>query len=110
MTIRLADGTSRFLDFRERAPQAATRDMYLDDKGEPVPGASTDTYLAVGVPGSVAGLERARETYGTRPRAELIAPALALARDGFVLEPGISPPSPRATTCWRRIRRRPRSS
>ena len=88
MTIRLADGTSRFLDFRERAPQAATRDMYLDAKGEPVPGASTDTYLAVGVPGSVAGLELARETYGTRPRAELIAPALALARDGFVLEPG----------------------
>lgn len=88
MTIRLADGKTTFLDFRERAPQAATRDMYLDAKGEPVPGASTDTYLAVGVPGSVAGLERARETYGTRPRAELIAPAIALARDGFALEPG----------------------
>lgn len=88
MTIRLADGTTTFLDFRERAPRAATRDMYLDDKGDPVPGASTDTYLAIGVPGSVAGLETAREKYGTRQRAELIAPALGLARDGFVLEPG----------------------
>ena len=88
MTIRLADGTTTFLDFRERAPLAATKDMYLDDEGEPVPGASTDSYLAVGVPGSVAGFETAREKYGTRPRAELIAPALELARDGFVLEPG----------------------
>ena len=76
MTIRLADGTTTFLDFRERAPLAATKDMYLDDKGEPVPGASTDTYLAVGVPGSVAGFETAREKYGTKPREELIAPAL----------------------------------
>ena len=88
MTIRLADGTTTFLDFRERAPLAATKDMYLDDEGEPVPGASTDTYLAVGVPGSVAGFETAREKYGTKPREELIAPALQLARDGFVLEAG----------------------
>ena len=88
MTIRLADGTTTFLDFRERAPLASTKDMYLDDAGEPVPGASTDTYLATGVPGSVAGLEAAREKYGTMERAALIAPALALARDGFVLEPG----------------------
>ena len=88
MTIRLADGTTTFLDFRERAPGAATKDMYLDDKGEPVPGASTDTWLATGVPGSVAGFETAREKYGTKSRAELIAPALELARDGFVLEQG----------------------
>ncbi len=88
MTIRLADGTTTFLDFRERAPQAATRDMYLDDAGEPVPGASTDTYLAVGVPGSVAGFEMAREKYGTRTREELIAPALRLAQEGFALEAG----------------------
>jgi gamma-glutamyltranspeptidase / glutathione hydrolase len=88
MTIRLADGKSTFLDFRERAPKAATRDMYLDASGEPVPGASTDTYLAIGVPGSVAGFEAARETYGTWERERLIAPALRLAREGFVLEPG----------------------
>lgn len=88
MTIRLADGRTTFLDFRERAPGAATKNMYLDDKGEPVPGASTDTYLAIGVPGSVAGVEMAREKYGTKSRQDLIAPALKLARDGFALEAG----------------------
>nr|WP_257316228.1 gamma-glutamyltransferase [Shinella pollutisoli] len=88
MTIRLRDGTTTFLDFRERAPLAATKTMYLDADGNPVPGASTDGYLAVGVPGSVAGLEAAREKYGTRERGELLAPAIRLARDGFVLEPG----------------------
>ena len=88
MTIRFADGTTTFLDFRERAPRAATRTMYLDDKGEPVPRASLDTYLAVGVPGSVAGFEAARERYGTKTRQELIAPALRLAAEGFALEPG----------------------
>lgn len=88
MTIRMKDGKTTFLDFRERAPLAATKDMYLDDKGEPVEGLSTDGYLAVGVPGSVAGFEYAREKYGTKERQELLAPAVALARDGFVLEPG----------------------
>ena len=85
MTIRSADGETTFLDFRERAPAAATANMYLDDAGNIVPGASTDTFLAVGVPGSVAGFELAREKYGTRSREELIAPAIALARDGFAL-------------------------
>lgn len=85
MTIRFADGRSTFLDFRERAPAAATADMYLDDAGNIVDGASTETFLGVGVPGSVAGFEMAREKYGTRERAELIAPAIALARDGFTL-------------------------
>jgi gamma-glutamyltranspeptidase/glutathione hydrolase len=88
MTIRLKDGRTSFLDFRERAPLAATRTMYLDAAGNPVPGRSTDGYLAVGVPGSVAGFEHAREKYGTLPRERLIAPAVALARDGFTLEAG----------------------
>ncbi|MCO5156785.1 MAG: gamma-glutamyltransferase [Aquamicrobium sp.] len=88
MTIRLKDGTTTFLDFRERAPLASTKTMYLDADGNPVPGASTDGYLAVGVPGSVAGMETAREKYGTRTREELIAPAIRLASEGFVLEPG----------------------
>ncbi|WP_019998072.1 gamma-glutamyltransferase [Aureimonas ureilytica] len=88
MTLRLKDGTTRFLDFRERAPGRATKDMYLDAKGEPVPGLSTDGYLAVGVPGSVAGFELARERYGTKDRAALIAPAIRLAREGFELSPG----------------------
>ncbi|MFT2214472.1 gamma-glutamyltransferase [Rhizobium giardinii] len=88
MTIRLKDGKTTFLDFRERAPLAATKTMYLDDKGEIVKGASTDSYLAVGVPGSVMGLETARERYGTLPRAALLAPAIRFAKDGFVLEQG----------------------
>ncbi len=88
MTIRLADGRTTFLDFREKAPLAATTGMFLDGKGDVVPRRSLDTWLAVGIPGSPAGLEAARVRYGTLPRAALIAPALRLARDGFVLGPG----------------------
>jgi gamma-glutamyltranspeptidase/glutathione hydrolase len=88
MTIQLRDGTTTFLDFRERAPLASTRTMYLDKDGNPVAGASTDGYLAVGTPGTVAGLEMAREKYGSKTREELLAPAIGLAADGFVLEPG----------------------
>jgi gamma-glutamyltranspeptidase / glutathione hydrolase len=85
MTIRFADGRTTFLDFRERAPKAATAGMYLDKEGNIVPGASTDGHLAVGVPGSVAGFEMAREKYGKLDREALIGPAIALARDGFAL-------------------------
>ena len=88
MTIRLKDGTTTFLDFRERAPLASTKNMYLDAQGNPVPGLSTDGYLAVGVPGSVAGFEMAREKYGTKKREELLAPAIKLAGEGFELEAG----------------------
>ncbi|MER9726467.1 MULTISPECIES: gamma-glutamyltransferase [unclassified Mesorhizobium] len=88
MTIRFKDGKSTFLDFRERAPLAATKIMYLDKDGNPVKGASLDGYLAVGVPGSVAGFEMAREKYGTLPRQDLMAPAIAYAKDGFILDQG----------------------
>ena len=88
MTLRLADGRATFLDFREKAPLAATPTMFLDSAGEIAKGRSTDTWLAVGVPGTVAGLEAARARYGTLPRAAVMAPAIRLARDGFVLEPG----------------------
>jgi len=88
MTIRLADGRATFFDFRETAPGAATETMYLDALGSPMPGASTLGHLAVGVPGSVAGLEHARAHYGTQTREALLAPAIALARDGFVLTDG----------------------
>ncbi len=88
MTVRFKDGKTTFLDFRERAPLASTKTMYLDDKGNPIKGASTDTYLAVGVPGSVAGFEYAREKYGSKKREELLAPAIKLAKEGFVLEQG----------------------
>ncbi len=88
MTVRMKDGRTTFIDFRERAPLAATRTMYLDKAGNPVKGASLDGYLAVDVPGSVAGFEMVREKYGTLSRQDLIAPAIAFARDGFVLNQG----------------------
>lgn len=88
MTIRFKDGKTTFLDFRERAPLAATKTMYLDSEGNVVKGLSTEGYLAVGVPGPVMGFEVARSRYGTKPLSELIAPAIALAKDGFVLERG----------------------
>lgn len=88
MTLQLADGRKTFLDFREKAPLAATANMYLDASGNVVPGLSTDGYLAVGVPGTVSGMEYALSKYGSRPRAQLIAPAIKLAEQGFVLDQG----------------------
>ncbi len=88
MTLRLADGRTTFLDFREKAPLAATATMFQDAQGHVVPGLSTDSWLGVGVPGSVMGLETARVRYGSMSRAALMAPAIRLARDGFVLGQG----------------------
>jgi gamma-glutamyltranspeptidase/glutathione hydrolase len=88
MTIQLADGRKTFLDFREKAPLAAKPDMYLDKDGNVVKGLSTKGHLAVGVPGSVSGMEYAREKYGTMQRAALIRPSIDLAEKGFVLEQG----------------------
>jgi gamma-glutamyltranspeptidase / glutathione hydrolase len=88
MTVQLADGRKTFLDFREKAPLAATANMYLDKDGNVIKGLNTIGHLAVGVPGTVSGLEMAREKYGTMPRAALIAPSIGLARDGFVLDQG----------------------
>nr|WP_251010977.1 gamma-glutamyltransferase [Variovorax paradoxus] len=88
MTVQLADGRKTFLDFREKAPLAATANMYLDKDGNVVKGLSTNGHLAVGVPGTVSGLELAREKYGTMKRDALIAPSIALAERGFVLEQG----------------------
>jgi gamma-glutamyltranspeptidase/glutathione hydrolase len=88
MTLRLADGRAIFLNFREKAPLAATRDMYLDASGKVVPGRSTRGYLAVGVPGTVLGLDTALTRYGTMSRAQVMAPAIALAEKGFTLVQG----------------------
>jgi gamma-glutamyltranspeptidase/glutathione hydrolase len=88
MTIQLADGRKTFLDFREKAPLAATANMYLDAAGNVVKGSTTTGHLAVGVPGSVSGLETALAKYGTMRRAELIAPAIRYAEQGFVLDAG----------------------
>ena len=88
MTVRLKDGRTSFLDFRERAPLAATAGMYLDAQKNVVKGLSTDGYLAVGVPGSVMGFETALTRFGTMSRATVMAPAVRLARDGFALDEG----------------------
>src|ERR1700733_4608066 len=69
MTIHLADGRDTFINFREKAPMAARADMYLDAAGNPSAAKSRDGYLAVGVPGTVLGLETALQKYGTLPRA-----------------------------------------
>ena len=88
MTLHLADGRETFIDFREKAPLAATADMYLGADGNVVKGRSTVGHLAVGVPGTVAGLELARTKFGTMPRRTLVAPAIGLAERGFVLDAG----------------------
>ncbi|MDE2490066.1 MAG: gamma-glutamyltransferase [Elusimicrobia bacterium] len=87
-TIHLASGRDVFVNFREKAPAAATAGMYLDAKGDVVPGLSTKGYKAVAVPGTVLGLETMRERWGTMSRARLMAPAIRLASRGFVLTRG----------------------
>jgi gamma-glutamyltranspeptidase/glutathione hydrolase len=88
MTIHLADGRDIFLNFREKAPLAAREGMYLDANGDVVAGRSTRGYLAVAVPGSPLGLDTALRKYGTMSREQVMAPAIALARDGFLLSQG----------------------
>jgi gamma-glutamyltranspeptidase / glutathione hydrolase len=88
MTLRLAGGRATFVDFREKAPLAATRDMFLDAHGKVIPHASLRGHLAVAVPGTVAGLEHARTRYGTMAREKLVAAAIALAEEGFTLQAG----------------------
>ena len=85
MVIRLEDGTVVTNDHRETAPLAATRDMYQDEDGVVVDGLSTHSHLAVGVPGSVAGMLDALERYGKLDRRTVIGPSIRLAREGFEL-------------------------
>ncbi|ATQ70183.1 gamma-glutamyltransferase [Methylosinus trichosporium] len=92
LLLHRADGEERFLDFRESAPAAASADMYLDASGGVIPDASRIGFRAVGVPGTVLGLESAREKYGRLPRESLIAPAIMLAEQGFTLEESDLPP------------------
>lgn len=85
MTLHLADGRNIFLNFRERAPLNARPDLYVDVDGKIIPGKSTYGYAAVAVPGTVLGLETALNKYGTLSREQLMAPAIKLAEDGFIL-------------------------
>jgi gamma-glutamyltranspeptidase/glutathione hydrolase len=82
MTIRLADGRTTFIDFRERAPGKASRDMYLDAAGKPTRD-SIEGWRSSGVPGSVRGFELALSKYGHKKWGEVIAPAIELASKGF---------------------------
>jgi gamma-glutamyltranspeptidase/glutathione hydrolase len=88
MVIHLADDRDVFVNFREMAPMAAGRDMYLDAEGKVVPGASLYGWKAVGIPGTVLGLDTALAKYGTMPRSQVMASAIRLARDGFTLTRG----------------------
>lgn len=85
MTIHLADGTDTFINFRETAPAAASADMYLDKEGRVTKDASLYGYLAAGVPGTVLGMDSAQKKYGKLNRQQVMAPAIKLAREGFVL-------------------------
>jgi gamma-glutamyltranspeptidase / glutathione hydrolase len=88
MLIRDKHGKTHFLDYREKAPAAASRDMYLDAQGNVIPDMSLVGYKASGVPGSVAGLAYAQKHYGKLTLAQDMAPAIKLATDGFVLSEG----------------------
>ena len=88
MTIHLANGKNTFINFREKAPLAARSNLYLDQNGNVIPGLSTTGYPAVGVPGTVLGLDRALSEYGTMTRKRVIAPAIRLAEQGYILQQG----------------------
>lgn len=83
MLVRLKDGRSEFVDYRETAPAKSTREMYLRADGTPDPDASIVGYRSVGVPGTVAGLALALKNYGTMNLSQVMAPAIRLAADGF---------------------------
>jgi gamma-glutamyltranspeptidase/glutathione hydrolase len=89
LLLRNANGETHFIDFREKAPAAATENMYLDAQGNVLPDSNKDSsvvgYRSVGVPGSVAGLVYAEKKYGKLSLEKVIAPAIKLARDGFPL-------------------------
>ena len=85
MLIRTADGTTHFIDYREKAPAAATFNMYLDAQGNVIEDASVVGYKAIGVPGSVAGMVFAEKKYGKLTLQQVLAPAIKLARDGYPL-------------------------
>lgn len=88
MLIRTIDGRTDVIDYREKAPSHADRDMYLDDSGNVIEGLSTDTHLASGVPGTVDGLITAHSKYGKLPFSVVIQPAIDLAEKGFRVKAG----------------------
>lgn len=88
MLIRMNDGSTDVIDYREKAPLGASRDMFLDEKGHLTEGSSTETRLAAGVPGTVDGMIRVHEKYGRLSFREIIQPAIDLATKGFPVTEG----------------------
>jgi gamma-glutamyltranspeptidase / glutathione hydrolase len=88
MLVRMADGKTHFLDYREKAPAAAKADMYLDAHGNVIENANTIGYKAIGVPGSVAGMVYAEQEFGKLTLKQVMAPAIRLAREGYPLSWG----------------------
>ena len=88
MVVHLADGRNVFLDPREPPPPTATPTLFHATAAKAVAGRSTGTYLGVGVPGTVMGMDEALRKYGTMSRQQVIAPAIKLAREGYVLQQG----------------------
>ena len=87
MVVRTSDGKVTTIDFREKAPSGASKDMFLDDSLNVIPGKSWSTSLASGVPGSVAGMWMAHEKFGSKPWYDIIRPSIHLAQYGFKLDP-----------------------
>jgi gamma-glutamyltranspeptidase / glutathione hydrolase len=85
MVYRLNDGTLGSIDYREKAPKAASRDMYLDENGEVIPGKSTLGAMAVGVPGTIAGVFEVHRKFGTLPIASILGPVIELAESGVIV-------------------------
>lgn len=90
MMIRTKEGTTTAIDFREMAPAAATRDMFLDDQGNPDSKKSLTSHLASGTPGTVAGFSLALEKYGTLPLNKVVQPAIKLAKQGIVVNDALA--------------------
>jgi gamma-glutamyltranspeptidase / glutathione hydrolase len=88
MLIRMADGKTHFIDYREKAPAAATANMYLDPQGNVIEDASVIGYKSIGVPGSVAGMVYAEQKFGKLTLKQAMAPAIRLAREGYILSWG----------------------
>lgn len=107
MVMRENSGQAHCLDFREMAPSKAEKDMYLDRNGDPVDSLSQYGHLAIGVPGSVAGMVAAHDSLGKLPWAELIQPAIDLARKGYTLTAGEAETLNEKTDALRRFSTRP---
>ncbi len=87
MVYRMADGTVGSIDYREKAPGAASRDMYLDSAGNVISGLSTQGALASGIPGTIAGIFEAQAKFGKLKPAQIIQPVIDLAQNGFIVTP-----------------------